>query len=373
VPIEHTKHAAVRQLIHGNLEIAAGGNAEKVRTRRHHLRSYSDYVSLLRRTLARVRENSLSAGRRGPVEAVTTLSTGYDSAAVSCLAREQGVEVCFTTRPAESEKERKLEDGTALATALGFEPKFLTQPDDSPESERYEPYFLAGTFDGSELIFEKLARFASACAGGAMAWTGYHGGKVWDVHVKEKYQKDDILRGDTSGLNLSEIRLESGFVNVAVPFLYARNIEQLAQIGASDEMRSWRLNNDYDRPIPRRIVESAGVDRGLFGWGKRAVMRYDDLPNNRRLRAEFVEFLREKAPLGPWQATAQEWSSKADYLLDRMRGSARIARFVPEMKTGFKRRFIPAHADLQQLMFKWAVERLTSRYRGIVCQPLPSV
>jgi hypothetical protein len=372
VPIDHAKLPEIRQLIHGNLEIAAGGSGETVRSRRRKLGSYSEYVSLLRRTLASIRENSLSPGRRAPIEGVTTLSTGYDSAAVSCLAREQGIEVCFTTKPAESPKERKLEDGTALAAALGYEPKLLTRPDGSAESDRYEPYFLAGTFDGSELIFETLARFASARDGGAMAWTGYHGDKVWDVHVEEKYRKDDILRGDTSGLNLAEVRLESGFVNVAVPFLYARNIEQLARVGSSDEMKPWRVYNGYDRPIPRRIVESAGVARDLFGWGKRVVMRYDDLPNNRRLRAEFLEFLSEKAPLGPWQATAQEWLSRADYLVERMRGSARFGRVVPDFKVGFKRRFIPAHADLQQLMFKWAVERLTSRYRGIVCRPLPS-
>lgn len=34
-------------------------------------------------------------------------------------------------------------------------------------------------------------------------------------------------------------------------------------------MKKWRLYNDYDRPIPRRIIESNGVPRQMFGQIKR--------------------------------------------------------------------------------------------------------
>ena len=36
-------------------------------------------------------------------------------------------------------------------------------------------------------------------------------------------------------------------------------------------MRPWCVGGAYDRPIPRRIVESAGVERAAFGQTKRAV------------------------------------------------------------------------------------------------------
>ena len=33
-------------------------------------------------------------------------------------------------------------------------------------------------------------------------------------------------------------------------------------------MDFWKLGNDYDKPIPRRIIEMAGVPRGIFGVRK---------------------------------------------------------------------------------------------------------
>jgi len=37
-----------------------------------------------------------------------------------------------------------------------------------------------------------------------------------------------------------------------------------------EEMMPYTLNNDYDRPIPRRIAEESGVPRELFGQEKKA-------------------------------------------------------------------------------------------------------
>ena len=40
---------------------------------------------------------------------------------------------------------------------------------------------------------------------------------------------------------------------------------EIEYLACSDEMAPWSLGNDYDRPIPRRIVEEAGIPRALFG------------------------------------------------------------------------------------------------------------
>jgi hypothetical protein len=43
-------------------------------------------------------------------------------------------------------------------------------------------------------------------------------------------------------------------------------------------MKKWQLNNNYDRPIPRRIIEEAGVPRELFGLNKHGagfIYKYD--------------------------------------------------------------------------------------------------
>ena len=41
-------------------------------------------------------------------------------------------------------------------------------------------------------------------------------------------------------------------------------------ITTSAEMRPWSIGGDYDRPIPRRALEEAGVPRELFGQIKYA-------------------------------------------------------------------------------------------------------
>jgi hypothetical protein len=133
----------------------------------------------------------------------------------------------------------------------------------------------------------------------AVVFTGYHGDKVWDANTSGKYLNDQIVRGDISGLNLSEIRLKSGFINVAIPFIFARNIESLVKISFSAEMRPWKLNNSYDRPIPRRIAESAGVDRQFFGMRKKAVIKDYYYPANAQLRRQFCEFLGKNYDISP--------------------------------------------------------------------------
>lgn len=46
-------------------------------------------------------------------------------------------------------------------------------------------------------------------------------------------------------------------------------IPYMTAIANSDQMSEWKMNNTYDRSIPRCIVESAGVPREWFGVRKR--------------------------------------------------------------------------------------------------------
>jgi len=93
-------------------------------------------------------------------------------------------------------------------------------------------------------------------------------------------------------LMLTEIRLQCGFINIAVPSLLARSVQQIGALAASPEMAPWRLGNGYDRPIPRRILETAGVPRALFGARKKAVVERRIYPINPTLRREFFAYLR---------------------------------------------------------------------------------
>lgn len=350
---------AVEQLFHGNLVIRHGQVDVEMRSVLRSLESFEDYVGALRDALAGIRVNGESRARRNPVSLFATLSTGYDSLAVACLARDIGVTRCFTTRPSDSARGWvALEDGATIARALGLSPTMLTPP--SVATTLDEQHYLAPTMWGSELIFHDMGRKLGEVDGVSAVFTGYHGDKVWDVWAKDQYLRDDILRGDTSGMNLSEIRLVKRFFNVAIPFLFARNIRAIVEIGRSSAMRPWQVGGSYDRPIPRRIAETAGVDRQSFGQHKRVVMSYYQHPFNPQLRDRFSAWLRHELGFSRSRMRASEVLEGVEWKLQQVvaklrpaPGTSRFARQIGDW-------LLRGH-DPRQLMFKWAANDLADR------------
>ncbi len=160
---------------------------------------------------------------------------------------------------------------------------------------------------------------------------------------------------------LSEIRLKSGFVNVAVPSLYARRVQDLAALSDAPEMAPWRLNTrDYDRPIPRRILEEAGIPRELFAGRKKAVVRTYTWPHNPALRNSFFAEVRARYRLPAafvyLHAVANRiafWWYRG-YHLTRRRLLKVEPPDTPAVLVG--RRF-----DFAYLLFFWAARSLSER------------
>ena len=76
--------------------------------------------------------------------------------------------------------------------------------------------------------------------------------------------------GGWSGASLYESRLRIGFIHAPVPYVAATSLSSIVRIANSDEMLPWQINKEYDRPIPRRILEQRNVPRGSFGVTNRA-------------------------------------------------------------------------------------------------------
>jgi hypothetical protein len=213
-----------------------------------------------------------------------------------------------------------------------------------------------------------------------VVFTGYHGDKVWDAQTSGKYLNDQIIRGDISGLNLSEIRLKSGFIHVAVPFMLARNISSLVKISRSAEMAPWRLNNTYDRPIPRRIAESVGIDRRLFGMRKKAVIGYYYYPVNPQLRKGFFEFLKKNYKMTGSHVYMYTRLNQLAYLAMRIftflkyfkRSKAFSLSPNISMTLGTKRNILWKNINLHYLMFIWSVEVLSERTAKILRKHVPT-
>jgi hypothetical protein len=235
-----------------------------------------------------------------------------------------------------------------------------------------EAYFLAASTAEPETVFHSMIREINVGAAPAMVLTGYHGDKVWDRSTTGRYLGADPRRGDTSGLNLSEARLCSGFVHVAVPFIHARSIHELVKLANSPEMKAWRLDTDYDRPIPRRILESVGVPRGAFGTRKRTVIDWYSYPVNRELRSRFFRFMYDEYGIPAFGI----------YLYDRLNRLAyypiavadRLLRLLGFRQTQKKRATRWPRLNLPNHLFVWAVsdrsDDLAERLRAGTTTPV---
>ena len=72
-------------------------------------------------SLCRIRDNYQDPNRTIPLSAFTTISSGYDSTAVTCLAKKLGVDTCFTLKKSASwirwSSKYATDDGTLAAQA----------------------------------------------------------------------------------------------------------------------------------------------------------------------------------------------------------------------------------------------------------------
>ena len=99
---------------------------------------------------------------------------------------------------------------------------------------------------------------------------GTAGDFVWQSAFKKEFNDSNhfLDRYDTTSCQLAEWRLHKGVFLANVPSIGASRIDCLKQINESSAMDPWRIGGDYDRPIPRRILEQQGVSRDKFGIKK---------------------------------------------------------------------------------------------------------
>lgn len=265
--IEHYKRTlltsceTVNLLYYDNLEwdgrhVTEIGKPRVVRN----FRNFDTYCSFLRSSIQSLSRNMTSENRRHSYRMLGTLSTGYDSPTVTVLAEEHGLEEVVSFDAAGT---GEYDSGREIAEILGIK-CLVVGRDEWMRTELPEIPFIAADAKGEDVYF----RGAQSYLGGRVLLTGFHGDKVWGRHTKTL--SDDIVRGDQSGLSLTEFRLWAGFIHLPVPFLGVQQIRDINVISNSQEMMPWSTPGWYDRPICRRIVEEAGVPRNKFGNEKKA-------------------------------------------------------------------------------------------------------
>ncbi|RBW49718.1 hypothetical protein [Marinobacter sp. F3R11] len=297
-PISSQVITGLKQYFYNPITIDTKGISITKRPESPSFYSYEQYISIIESDLKKISLNAASPLRKKPIDLYTTISKGYDSSAITALVANLPIKSAFTSKTSNSSvigflyKKWNDDDGTDIAEKLGLKVNYLDFKD--CEIDIDELYFIAATTGEPELQLYNLHKLLGRNYNPSVIFTGYHGDTVWALYPPVKALTDDILKPGASGLTLSEARLKSGFIDAPIPMMYARSIVSINNLSTSHKMSEWSIGGEYDRPIPRRILESRGIGRTEFGMKKRAVATFYDLPKNKILRDEFLNYMKEK-------------------------------------------------------------------------------
>lgn len=240
---------------------------------------FSDFSSY-RAALDRFIDEVATANKRhplGPYKPLATVSTGYDSPAATVFAQRLGATEALTFVDSRGGTPGD-DSGEGIAQILGLSVKTASRSDYTTSGWDAERLFYV--FGLPEDI--SFYPFAGELEG-SILFTGLQGDTMW---IKYPYPLGAQWSWDPGGATMQEFRLRTGFVHLPPAFFGWRHQDELIRITNSDEMAPWTLGVEYDRPIPRRIVEERGIRRDMFGMDKKAITATFGIDNDRYLGPE---------------------------------------------------------------------------------------
>ena len=264
-----TKNGRIVVRYHCNLEVRADLTiAMQPKPTPPPFPDFAAYDGYLRNNVHALVENASAPARRHRFTPLATVSTGYDSPACAALASAAACTAAFTFTEAREEYGDTNDNGRDIGAALRLRVSELDPTGHLNATTLPECEFIAAAGGADDVVFSN----AETHLANSIVFTGFLGDGVWSRDERSAHTTI-VRRGGISGAGLGEFRLRVGFVHAAVPFFGCTRRPEICAISNSSEMSRWSVAGNYDRPIPRRIAEHAGVPRELFGIRKKAVAR----------------------------------------------------------------------------------------------------
>lgn len=226
--------------------------------------TFDGYRSHLQRTVDAVRANAEDPRRPRRFPLLPLLSTGYDSTAVTVLARDAGIAEALTMRRYDERTGDLVDHPAAAAEALGLDLLEIERGAWRERDDLREAVLAAAGVTMMDVSFLDLDPLLS----GRSLLTGYSGDMLWDPSNPRVHADATVTSAAYSGRGLAEWRLRRSFPVVPVSTIAQSAHPSIQRITMQPEMRPWWVDGPYNRPIPRRIAEEAGVRRGTFATKK---------------------------------------------------------------------------------------------------------
>lgn len=324
--------------------------------------SFTEYYQSLLNDLQKLKENIQAEERKVKYGIVTTISSGYDSAACAVVAKKMGCDIAVTFN--EPEKYAN-DDGSDIAKKLGYSVIVKKNAEDYKRSNKLvEAEYIAGGELGTGIVFSAFDQEFK----NNLVLIGEGGDHIWDKNAQDV---NDVVRFSDelySGTTLIEPRLRLGYIYLPLPMYCATSWSSIHAISNSREMEKWSLKNDYDRPIPRRIVEEAGIERKEFGIGKKGAgfnYRYDTMKRLEKRMSKnsferFKIFYRHNSSF-----SIRRFKKVIKYFLNTVPDYLNFILRKCGLKIGSKIQ----HKEYQEnpmapaYLFLWSIEEIKKRYR----------
>jgi len=352
-----TRTQPVTFLRYENLAIAPDLTLSELRKPREEaFTSFADFKRRLTDATA-----SLIANAAG-YDPLVSLSAGYDSTAVAAMAAACGCHEAvgfLTSRPAH--RDGSVDDsGAATAAILGmdfeaFDRLAYTEAHDKPEAE-----FLATGQSGEEIIFSGLAGKLRR----RTLLNGYWAGRQWAMAHRDDWRH--VWPSTSAGASITEFRLRSDFYFVPLPCFGAVGRADAPSLLDLDEMDRYRVGGHYDRPIPRRLAEEAGVPRGTFGVTKHAANVVLPVEGISAFTAESRQALNAFAAAegSAGEPRPRRRVGRADRAA--LRVANRLgARAVADRIRRRQKAMVHFDAAFGNLVLRWAIDELAPRYAAV--------
>lgn len=233
---------------------------------------------------------------------IVYLSKGYDSVCCASLAYQipeitNKIAVCRRV-----DRHGHDDDGTEIAKKLNMKVIELKEPEREFEIKTYKnttKQYKSVKLGDSEDEMKRISLFAVPWSmpldeslysddvdfSDSIVLVGEHGDTLYDYRKQDNdnFNRKDAVGLETSGTTYTEFALQKGFIAIPVPSIPTVLHSDLKKISKSKEMEKYKLNNWYDRPIPRRIAEEyAHIKRGAFANEKSAIVTMVDSYSNEK-------------------------------------------------------------------------------------------
>jgi hypothetical protein len=316
---------------------------------------YDQYLRFLIESMLDLDHNLRDRSRRHRAEPLVTVSSGYDSPAIALLSRLTGCERAVTISDANS-LWRGSDSGAALAEKIGLSCRSYRR---TASNYPNETAVWAASGKAGLLSWTAFDLPAVVCA----AYLGTYCDMIWS--------RQELPSGYTervqSFLSMSEYRLWAGMLQCPIAFLGGCHAEEINAISRLPEMQAWSVGGDYDRPIPRRMLEEYGLARGSFANRKKDTSHESPFrwPYSSEASKSFQSFLRANGRPAPPMSMISliRTISLVENLwyknIGRRLRLPRLGRFWHKLSN-------------PELLFRWANEELKQRYRRGMEESLPA-